>query len=142
MIFLLANASLKVVELSSPPAGIHLVVGGDTNNGFARGEMSLAWYAAKSRVELSSPRALSPLKPSVYCVRKSHYSLTSHTHVSHSHLTSHISQLTWINPEFPPLILRLYPESAPGLYSFTIYPRYPTTQSLIHYFNMAWNITF
>jgi len=112
---------VSVVELSSPPAGIHLVVGGDTNNGFARGEMPLSWYAAVSGAELSSPQALSPLELSVYSVlsvRKPHYSLTSHTH--NSQLTIHNSQFTWINPEFPPLHLRLYPESASGLYSFAL----------------------
>ena len=90
-------AAVSVVELSSPPAGIHLVVGGDTNNGFARGEMPLVRCAAVSVVELSSPPALSPLKLSVYSVlsvRKPHYSLTTHTHISHSQLTSHISHLT------------------------------------------------
>jgi len=59
---------VSVVELSSPPAGIHLFVGGDTNNGFARGEMPLSWYAAVSGAELSSPPALSPLELSVYSV--------------------------------------------------------------------------
>jgi len=116
-----------------------LLVGTPTT---ASPEGKCRWLGTPQRAEPNCPHhqhclpwnpPCTPCSPCENLTIHSRLTLTSHTHISH---------LTWINPEFPPLILRLYPESAPGLYFFTIYPRYPTTQSLIHYFNMAWNITF